>query len=325
MKKTLLATAIPAMLFASAATATELYSDEVNTLTLGGHISAGLVGSDEDSTNVNSVSPRINFGATRDLGNGFTADGLVEWSINMENGGENALSTRLGYVGLGHDVYGRTAVGIQWAPTYDVSGVADLPIAFANDFLYDDMSMGGARADNMVSYRNSLDLDNNMSLNLGLGVQGSQDADYHSRYQAALSFDMSEYSFGLAYNMGDKKFDGRIENATILTVSAKYGTYGQGLYAAAVYSENEFTAYEEGTDIEALVAYAFENSVNVSVNYEESKNDTDNEVIRNTTAVQVEYNFLSNVVGYAGYQIDLGDDLKAKKDNTWMIGGRIYL
>jgi len=325
MKKTLLATAIPAMLFVSAASATELYSDDINTLTVGGHISAGLVGSDEDSTNVNSVSPRINFGVTRDLGNGFTADGLVEWSINMENGGENALSTRLGYVGLGHEAYGRVAAGIQWAPTYDVAGVADMPIAFANEFLYDDMSMGGARADNMVSYRNSFAFDNDMSLNLGLGVQGSQDADYHSRYQAALSFDVSEYSLGLAYNMGDKQFDGKIENATIMTVSGKYGTYGQGLYVAAVYGENKFTEYKKGTDIEALVAYAFENSVNVSVNYEESKNDTDNEVVRNTTAIQVEYNFLSNVVGYAGYQIDLGDDVNANKDNMWMIGGRIYL
>ena len=338
MKKTLLATAIPAILFASAASATELYSDDVNTFTVGGHISAGIEGSDEGSTGVNSVSPRINFGATRDLGNGFTTDALVEWSINME-GGEQALSTRLGYLGLTHDEYGRVVVGTQWAPTYDVTGVADMPIAFANDFLYNsDMSaMGTGRADDMVSYRNSFAFANNMALNFGLGAQGGQD-DYHSRYQGALSFDFNDFSVGIAYNTGDVNYTAKTETAIAFNVSGKYGIYGQGLYAAVVYGENEFayrpdartadndgTAYAETTDFEAIVAYAFENSVNVSLNYEEIQDDVAKDTLLKQTAVQVEYNFLSNVMGYAGYQIDLGNDLTDKKDNMWMIGGRIYL
>ena len=337
MKKTLLATAIPALLVATSVSATELYNDEVNTFSVGGHISGGLTGSDEGETAVNSVSPRINFGATRDLGNGFTADALVEWSINME-GGEQALSTRLGYVGLTHETYGRAAIGTQWAPTYDVTGVADMPIAFANDFLYNDHgSLGTARADDMVSYRKGFAFGDNMGLNLGLGWQGAQDV-YDARMQAALSFDISKFSVGVAYNTGDVDYTSTKETASLTTFSAKYGSYGQGLYVAAVYADNEntsnrFTAnsnavYSESQDSEFLVAYAFENSVNVSLNYENSEGKlvsggTDR-TLRSQSALQVEYNFLSNVVGYVGYQVDLGDDV-SKDDNVWMIGGRIYL
>ncbi|WP_022943203.1 porin [Psychromonas hadalis] len=332
MKKTLLAITIPALFIANSVSATELYSDEVNTFSVGGHISAGLTGSDEGDTGVNSVAPRINFGATRDLGNGFTADALVEWSINME-GGEQALSTRLGYLGLAHDVYGRAAIGTQWAPTFDVTGVADMPIAFANDFLYSsDMgSAGTARADDMVSYRNSFDFSDNMSLNLGLGWQGVQE-DYDARYQVALSFDFAKFSVGVAYNTGDVEYTTNTETATMANVSAKYGSYGQGLYVAAVYGQNDWVyrsgsenAYEETTDAEFIVAYAFANSINVSLNYESSTDEKKSETLYSQSALQVEYNFLPNVVGYVGYQVDLGNDINVAEDNIWMIGGRIYL
>lgn len=353
MKKTILATVIPALFIATSVSATELYNDEVNTFSVGGHLSGGLIGSDEDDTEVNSVSPRINFGATRDLGNGLAADARLEWSINT-SGGEQALSTRLAYIGLTHEAYGRAAIGTQWAPTYDVTGYADMPIAFANDFLYpSDMSaMGTARADDMISYRNGVEFGSNMALNLGLGWQGANDitsidsntADgkdvetttaYDARYQVALSFDIAQFSIGAAYNAGDIDFSGQTKESTAANVSAKYGSYGQGLYVAAVYGDNENvfrgkSNYAEAQDMEAIVAYAFENSINVSLNYEavDAKllEKSSSKTVYSQSALQVEYNFLSNVVGYVGYQVDLGSDLAGHKDdNVWMIGGRIYL
>ncbi|PKF60694.1 porin [Psychromonas sp. psych-6C06] len=338
MKKTLLASVIPAMLFSNAGSATELYADEVNTFSVGGHISAGLVGSEQGDTGVNSVSPRINFAATRDLGNGFTADALVEWSVNME-GGEQALSTRLGYLGLTHDSYGEMVVGTQWAPTYDINGLADIPIAFANENLYNsDMGkLATGRADDMLSYRNSFSLSSDMAINIGVAAQGAQSTDtddYDARYQAALSLNFSAFTIGATYNAGDVQYqsENRKENATVTKVAAKYGTYGQGLYVAAIYGESEFayrpgsdTVYAESSDIEALIAYAFENSLNISLNYEEMKDDIEKHTLLNQTALQVEYNFAPNVIGYAGYQVDLGTDLSNKKDNMWMIGARVFL
>lgn len=326
MKKTLLAIAIPALLVANTATATELYADETNTFSVGGHLSAGLAGSDEGSTGVHYNSPRINFSATRDLGNGFKADAKVEWAINMGNGGDQALSTRLGYLGLTHDLYGRLVVGTQWAPTIDVAGVTDMPVAFANDFLYaDQANLGTARADDMVSYRKGFSFDNDMALNLGFGVQGGQ-GDYHSRYQAAAAFVFAEYQLGLAYNTGDVNYTtSGDETATVANIAAKYGTYGKGLYLGAVYAANEFAGTDssasESTDIELLASYGFTNSTVISVNYEDSTNDDTDTELLSQTAISVEYNFTPSVIGYAGYQIDLTDD----EDNSWLFGGRIYL
>jgi predicted porin len=338
MKKTVLATVIPALFIATSVSATELYSDEVNTFSVGGHLSGGLIGSDEGDTKVNSVSPRINFGVTRDLGNGFAANALLEWGINT-SGGEQALSTRLAYIGLAHEAYGSAAIGTQWAPTYDVTGYADKPIAFANNFLYpNDMSaMGTGRADDMISYRNGIEFGSNMALNLGLGWQGAnvdETTKYDARYQAALSFAIAQFSIGAAYNAGDIDFSGQTKESTATNVSAKYGSYGKGLYVAAVYGDNENVFrgdfnYAEAQDMEAIVAYAFENSINVSLNYEavDAKrfDNSSSKTLYSQSAVQVEYNFSSNVVGYVGYQVDLGNDINVPEDNVWMIGGRIYL
>lgn len=325
MKKTLLAVAIPALLVANAATATELYADGANTLSLGGHLSAGLAGSEEGSTGVHYNSPRINFVATRDMGYGITADAKVEWAINME-GGQNTLTTRLGYLGLTHDVYGRAVVGTQWAPTVDVAGVTDMPLSFGNDFLYKDHgNLGTGRANDMVSYRKGFTFENDMALNLGFGVQGGQ-GEYHSRYQAAAAFVFAEYQVGMTYNTGDINYV-KGETATVANIAAKYGSYGEGLYLAAVYSENEFTKdfagviAEESTDMEFLASYGFANSAVVSANYELNTNDDTNVDTIETTALTVEYNFTPSVVGYAGYQIDLSD----AEDNSWNFGGRIYL
>jgi predicted porin len=354
MKKTLLAVAIPAALFANAVSAVELYKDDVNTFKIGGHMSAGLIGSDEGDTKVNSVSPRINMEAIRDLGNGVVVDAKAEWALNMLDGGDNSFTTRLGYVGATHEDFGRGVIGTQWAPFYDVAGVADMPIAFANDFLYDDHgNVGTARAKNMVSYRNGLDFGDFGALNLGIGWQGKNSTSstvvkddgteviidgterhYSERVQAAISYDLMGFSVGYGYNSGDIDYIGGAGKVTAeaQAISASYGNYGSGLFVAAVYTQNDWIGgHEETNNYEAIAAYALANSLNLSINYEavvdESTGSNNGDTIYSQSALQVEYNFLPNVVGYAGYEIDLGGDgqYDTKKDNTWMFGGRVYL
>ncbi|WP_019616965.1 porin [Psychromonas ossibalaenae] len=333
MKKTLLAIAVPAALFANAVSAVELYNDEVNTFAVGGHVSAGLTGSEEGDTEVESISPRLNIEATRDLGNGFVADAKAEWSLNMLDGGDNSFTTRLGYLGLTHEAYGRTVVGTQWAPYYDAAGVADLPIAFANDFLYADHgNIGTGRADKMVSYRNGLDFGEAGALSIGLGWQGAHSdtvgsiTSYGQRSQVALTYKVMDFSLNYAYNTGNVTFSGKQEDATAQVLSASYGSYGNGLYVAGVYTQNEYVGdFEKTNNYEFLAAYALANSLNFSVNYEEQVDDKLDNAVYSTSAVQVEYNFLSNVIGYAGYQFDLGGDgiYDGTENNIWKFGGRI--
>ena len=340
MNKKFLAAAIAAATFGTQAVAVELYNNDGTTFSIGGHVSVNLNGSEQGDTDVGTNSPRINFTATQDLGNGFTADARGEWSLNYLDGGDNSFTTRLGYLGLTHDVYGRAVGGTQWAPYYDVAGVADMPIAFANDFIYDDHgALGTGRADKMLSYRNAIELGEAGAINFGLGWQGAKEdgAEYDDRMQVALSYSIMGAKIGYTYNGGDIQQLGYVgkHSAESHLVSAAYGSYGQGLYVAAVYGSNENMNFNgsqrlvESDAYEALLAYALPSSLNLSINYEmvEGKefNRSKTETAREEMAVQAEYNFTSKFVGYAGYQFDLNDANDRKTDDKWALGARYYL
>ncbi|MCW8345716.1 porin [Vibrio sp. ZSDZ65] len=374
MNKKFIALAVAAAAFGTSAQAVELYNKDGSTFAVGGHVSVGVMDAESEAAGVNSVSPRINFEATQDLGNGFTADAKGEWALNMLNGGDNSFTTRLGYIGVSHEEMGRVAVGTQWAPYYNAGGVADLPIAFANDFLYDNHgALGTGRAESMVAYSNAFDFANAGALNVGLGWQGASDINnndadatpaveeskYHvgQRAQVALGYDVAGFGINYAYTGGDiasKAGTAQIldDKATSHLVSAKYGTYGKGLYVAGVYAMNDYMNSYDATvsatkanglqlddtkAYEAILAYGLSNSLNLSINYESVKYDGDKvlgagyqgETIYSTTAIQAEYDVTSRMRAYAGYEFDLQGTGQFKedhaRDNVWMAGVRFFL
>lgn len=350
MKKTILAVAIASV--SASSFAVELYNNDGTTFSIGGHVSVNVNDSEKGDADVGTNSPRINFNATQELGNGFTADAKGEWALNYLNGGENAFTTRLGYVGLSHDSYGRAVVGTQWAPYYDVAGVADMPVAFANDFIYDNHgALGTGRADKMVSYRNGFDFDQAGALSFGLGWQGTNDEQvelnnvttgikYDDRVQAALTYAIAGAQLGYTYNTGNfvEGTSTNKEKAKSHLVSAKYGTYGKGIYVAGVYAKNENMnnddsttpkLLEESTAYEGLVSYAFENSLNLIMNYEKVEGketkSSEKDTAREELALQAEYNFTPKFITYTAYQFDLNDKNNRETDNKWLIGARYYL
>lgn len=146
MKMKTLAVAVAALACGSQAFAAEVYNSEGTSLSIGGHVSVGVGEYFEEDVRIHDVSPRINVGGKQDIGNGVTVDAKGEWSIKLLDGGESSFNTRLGYIGATHEQFGRVVAGTQWSPYYDVAGVADLPIAFANDFLYaDQYNLGSCR------------------------------------------------------------------------------------------------------------------------------------------------------------------------------------
>ncbi|MGF1721881.1 porin [Vibrio kyushuensis] len=323
MNKKFLAVAIAASTFAAQAVAVELYNNDGTTFAVGGHVSVNLNGSEAGNTDVGTNSSRINFTATQDLGNGFTADARGEYALNFLDGGEESFTTRLGYIGVTHEEFGRAVAGTQWAPYYDVAGVADMPIAFASDHMYDNHgAFGTGRGDNMVSYRNGIDLAEAGAINFGLAWQGQASGevlesdfdktavlpanqaneyayDVKDRLQATVSYSLMGATLGYAYNSGDIKDGGVTETATSHLVSASYGTYGSGLYVAGVYASNELMnslsatssdgnvgfnyLLEESNAYEAIAAYALPNSLNFSINYEM----VDGELIKGGTTTTV--------------------------------------
>lgn len=365
MNKKIIALAVAAAAFGTSVSAVELYNKDGSTFKVGGHVSMGVTDSEQTHATVDSRSPRINFEATQDVGNGFTATAKAEWAMNMLDGGDNTFTTRLGQVGLSHDVYGSVVGGTQWAPYYDAASVADLPIAFANDFLYDNFNaLGTSRGDAMVTYRNGLELGNAGNLNLGLGWQSGNDIttteedvitgvekdvtlyNTSTRVQAVLGYDVAGFGVNYAYNTGNVSSVSAPtlnDTATSHLVSAKYGTYGKGLYVAGVYAMNDYMnsgnngqLLEDTKAYEAILAYGLSNSLNLSVNYEAVKNDGDTmgagykgETMYATTAIQAEYDVNSRLRAYAGYEFDLEGTGQYKDDNTrnniWTAGVRFYL
>ncbi|WP_188014396.1 porin [Vibrio harveyi] len=326
MKMKTLAVAVAALACGSQAFAAEVYNSEGTSLSIGGHVSVGVGEYFEEDVKVHQVSPRINIGGKKDIGNGVTIDAKGEWSLNYLNGGDNSFSTRLGYIGATHEQYGRLVVGTQWSPYYDVAGVADLPIAFANDFLYAPgyYELGSSRAERMVSYRKGFEFGEGFGLNLGLGWQG-QNGDFDDRGQIALNTELAGFGLGYVYSGGDVDFGGKSESATSHVFSANYGKYGSGLYAALVYGMNEYfyRGLEETSQLEGLLAYGV-NDWTFSINYEGVENDKDSKTITSETALQAEYAVTPAFVTFAAYQFDLGNDYNNEENDYWTLGARYY-
>ncbi|AQW59730.1 outer membrane protein C precursor [Vibrio owensii] len=330
MKMKTLAVAVAALACGSQAFAAEVYNSDGTSLSIGGHVSVGVGEYFEDEVKVHQVSPRINIGGKKDIGNGVTIDAKGEWALNYLNGGDTSFKTRLGYIGATHEQYGRVVAGTQWAPYYDVAGVADLPIAFANDFLYDNQgNLGTARADKMLSYRKGFEFGEGFGLNVGLGWQGEQTSNattYEQRGQIALSTELAGFGLGYVYSGGD------VKNATLGTKSAEshvfsanYGKYGSGIYAAVVYGMNDYfyDMLEETTQLEGLLAYGV-NDWTFSINYEGVENDKDSKTITSETALQAEYAVTPSFYTFAAYQFDLGNDYNNEENDYWTLGARYY-
>ncbi|MCG9595425.1 porin [Vibrio sp. Isolate25] len=336
MKIKLLAAVIAATACGTNAFAAEIYNSEGSTISIGGYVDVGIGEYDSaDEVEVHDVSPRINISGTQDLGNGVTVDAKGEWALDYLDGGDTSFTTRLGYIGATHDQFGRFVVGTQWSPYYDVAGVADLPIAFANEYLYDDHNnLGTARGEDMVSYRKAIELGDMGSLNLGLAWQGEHTDStsstlYDARGQIALSIGVYGFNLGYSYNGGDvANVDA---HSHVFAFSS--GSYGDGLYSAVVYAMNENMnddvvssgTMAESDQYEVLLAYAFGNGWNLSANYEAEINDKTNKTQYSESALQAEYTFTPKFMGFVGYQFDLGNDINVKEEDNWTIGARYFL
>lgn len=338
MKTKLLAAAIVAAASGTNAFAAEIYNSEGSTISIGGYVDVGIgeydKGTDTRDANkdvdVNQVSPRINISGTQDLGNGVVVDAKGEWALNYLDGGENTFSTRLGYLGITHEQAGRAVVGTQWAPYYDIAGVADLPIAFANDYLYENHNLlGTGRAERMVSYRKSLMFGEDGGMDFGLGWQGKEtESSADARVQVALKANFMGFGLGYTYSGGDLEISSVKRDANSHMFALNYGSYGNGLYVAGVYGMNEYfyDDLEETVQLEGLLAFGMENGLNLSVNYEAVENDKTNFTLYSQTAIQAEYSITPKLMTFAGYEIDLGDDDPATKDDDkWIIGARYFL
>ncbi len=208
MKKLTLAIVIPALLATGASQAAEIYQDEANSVTVGGRINL-MVESNKDNAegdreaNTKDNSSRINFGFTREMGNGWLAHAKLEWGMDNPQNDDWGLYNRLGYISMTNEQAGSISFGKQWSAYYDVSGATDVLWVYggsASGTYENHGDTGTGRANDALIYRNNF-----AGLNLAVQYQfedSSEKVGREAGYGAALSYDFGDSGFniGAAYN-----------------------------------------------------------------------------------------------------------------------------
>lgn len=154
------------------AVAVDIINDGLNRVVLGGYI--GLqCRSQDNKINADNDSARINFTFEQKVADALAGFARAEWGYKAHNQYVNdrgvlqekpLFNNRQGYLGLKHRNYGRVTIGKQpsvysdvagWSDRYAISGGAATGIN--NGFTSDGGFSGTGRADDAISWRNSLD------------------------------------------------------------------------------------------------------------------------------------------------------------------------
>lgn len=307
-----------------------IYTDERNSMSVGGFIDVRVINTQNQTEVVNGTS-RINFKIDRNLKHGWKALGLVEWGVNpvgssdiiynnrFESIQDEFLYNRLGYAGLSHDKYGQITIGKQWGAWYDVvygtnnSFVWDGNAAGVYTYNKDDGAVNGTgRGDKLIQYRISY---NDLSFTLQAQLKNSE------FYTCDVS-DITEQECETLWYAGDTAAQ-QVEFNYTFGASVTY-TPTDMLTLTAGVNRGEFDlTYGDGTtkNVEDLIYGAGimwgrvnQKGLYVAANINKNKNhDTDNlgRLIKDAIGKETfaSYRFDNNFRPFIAYNVfDAGDD-----------------
>ena len=307
-----------------------IYTDERNSMSVGGFIDVRVINTQNQTEVVNGTS-RINFKIDRKLKQGWKALGLVEWGVNpvgssdiiynnrFESIQDEFLYNRLGYAGLSHDKYGQITIGKQWGAWYDVvygtnnSFVWDGNAAGVYTYNKDDGAVNGTgRGDKLIQYRNSY---NDLSFTLQAQLKNSE------FYTCDVS-DITEQECETLWNAGNTAAQ-QVEFNYTFGASVTY-TPTDMLTLTAGVNRGEFDlTYGDGTtqNVEDLIygagimwGHVDQKGLYVAANINKNKNhDTDNlgRLIKDAIGIETfaSYRFDNDFRPFIAYNVfDAGDD-----------------
>ena len=307
-----------------------IYTDERNSMSVGGFIDVRVINTQNQTEVVNGTS-RINFKIDRKLKQGWKALGLVEWGVNpvgssdiiynnrFESIQDEFLYNRLGYAGLSHDKYGQITIGKQWGAWYDVvygtnnSFVWDGNAAGVYTYNKDDGAVNGTgRGDKLIQYRSSY---NDLSFTLQAQLKNSE------FYTCDVS-DITEQECETLWNAGNTAAQ-QVEFNYTFGASVTY-TPTDMLTLTAGVNRGEFDlTYGDGTtqNVEDLIYGAGimwgrvdQKGLYFAANINKNKNhDTDNlgRLIKDAIGIETfaSYRFDNDVRPFIAYNVfDAGDD-----------------
>lgn len=323
MNKTLIALAVSAAAVATGANAAEIYSQDGNSIEMGGRAEARLSlkdGKAEDKTRV-----RLNFLGKAQITDGLYGVGFYEGEFTTaENGGatdsnSDSLTNRYAYAGLG-GAFGEITYGKNDGALGVITDFTDIMAYHGNSAAY--KIAVADRSDNMISYKGQF---------ADLGVKASyrfadrtdavdggytdNDADGYS-LSAIYALGESGVKLGAGYADGNQIISSNLTERNQYMLAASYAI--NDLYFAGTFvdGQDKDKATGDKTDLtgyEFAAAYTMGQTVfTTTYNYLESKDAGVKADEADNIAIDATYYFKPNFRGYVSYNFNLLSEDAAK-------------
>ncbi|MDV5170475.1 porin [Photobacterium rosenbergii] len=286
MKKTLLAVAIPAVLFAHSASAVEILKTDEAFVDFYGHLRTEVKKLEDTDVTLNAGSSRAGVQAQYAVTDSVDIFGKVEFGLNYNTASEDyAMKNRLHFAGVDTD-FGKLSFGRQWVISDEIWG-ADYSYFFGGSGLRH-ATLSGARHDSLIKYvyeGESFIL----SANYGL----PEDDTNQELSELYLASSVGSFNFHLGGGVNrDKTFKiGTVETTPNPSVPEFTKT-------------DDVTADLENTYFEGTVEYAFGPAL-VGFTYYNStiENKGGNEEIKEDAySIAATYSWADNATAYTGFE-----------------------
>ena len=288
-KKTLLSVAIATVLAGSAQAAT-IYDKDGNSFAVGGRIQANLNSvafSESDKVDIEGYG-RFNLDGKSKISDDLTAVAFAEWDIATESSQDGTFNTRFAYVGVESGTFGSLRAGQDYTSMYNVVALGGRQEGQAiYKYTADNFYFGG-------SYQTS-------SLD---GVKGG------FALSTGVNFDLCmPFAFNVGYDNYEFAETSDFDSLYSVATSLSLGTFGEGLYTAAMYQfteaelktavadETASAPYGHGHSVEVVAGYGFENGLGLLAGYSSLRSDGRSAV--SNVNLEVSYQVTSNFIVYS--------------------------
>lgn len=312
MKKTLLAIAIPALFAASAVNAATVYEKDGQKFDVYGRAQVNYyndAASDSSGSTVEGTG-RLGLKGSTAINDTWSAIARSEWKVAGESSDDGTFKVRHLYAGFDGSQYGTIIAGQTDTAFYAVVAPTDIFNewgSYGNSYwgYRDGAANFSGRQEGQIIYTNTFG-----GFRGGISYRLADDANNLDKsYAANLGYD---FGFGVGVTVAADQYDSQdgLADQNDWGLSASYGTYGEGLYVAGVYTQSDIEqAGIENTHkgYEFATIYSLTNGLGFlgGYNYTEDENDVE---LTDEFLLGAMYNFTSNFNGYAEYLLDQRDE-----------------
>lgn len=356
MKRNLLAVVIPALMFAGAANAAEMYNKDGNKVDIYGKVDVRHYFANAESGEDGDASrARIGFKGETQINKDLVGFGRFEYEIRTSNTeGDTDSRARFAYAGFKFADFGSLDYGRNYGVIYDTNAWTDvLPLWGGDSMAQTDVYMT-SRTTGVLTYRNTDMFGYVDGLSFALQYQGKNNENtgnsrgtYDSKYpgdsDASVKANGDGFGFSTAYNLGWGVTLGGGYSSSARAASQQHASLAGGdradawnvgakfeannVYLAAMYGETRNMTYfgkakdaliaNKTQNIELTAQYDFKDlGIKPSLAYVQSKGK---DLARDTDLT--EYNNNQDLVKY----ISVGSFYKFNKNMTAVIDYKINL